>query len=50
MPAPRFSNHAGLISQGLPPRVGQHTQEILANWGIGDIAGLIEAGIVQLEN
>lgn len=50
MPAPRFSNHAGLISQGLPPRVGQHTQEILANWGISDIAGLIEAGIVQLEN
>jgi alpha-methylacyl-CoA racemase len=50
MPAPRFSNHPGLISQGLPPRVGQHTQEILANWGIEDITGLIAAGIVQLEN
>jgi alpha-methylacyl-CoA racemase len=50
MPAPRFSNHAQLISQGLPPRVGQHTQEILANWGIADIDGLIKAGIVQLEN
>lgn len=49
MPAPRFSSHVGLISEGLPPRVGQHTREILTDWGISEIAGLIESGVVISE-
>jgi alpha-methylacyl-CoA racemase len=32
-PAPRFSRTPGVI-QGPPPRPGEHTQEILAEWGI----------------
>ena len=50
MPAPRFSNHSGLISDGLPPRVGEHSREILADWGTSDVAGLIESGVVIAEN
>lgn len=50
MPAPRFSNHVGLISEGLPPRVGQDSREILASWGIADPARLIDSGVVESEN
>ena len=33
-PAPRFSKTPGEV-QGLPPGQGQHTEEILKDWGVG---------------
>jgi alpha-methylacyl-CoA racemase len=47
-PAPRFSRTPGQI-QRPPAHAGQHTDEVLAEWGIsdGDIAKLREAGAVK---
>ena len=44
-PAPRFSRSRGAVSRP-PPEVGQHTDEVLREWGIADheIALLREAG------
>ncbi len=46
-PAPRFSRTPGEISRG-PADVGEHSREILADWGIdeNDAADLIETGAV----
>ncbi|NJC71171.1 CoA transferase [Planosporangium thailandense] len=42
-PAPRFS--ATPTALGTPPPVpGQHTYEVLREWGVADVAGLVESG------
>jgi alpha-methylacyl-CoA racemase len=44
-PAPRFSRTPAAL--GDPPAVpGQHTRSALADWGIDDVDGLIESGVV----
>lgn len=47
-PAPRFSRTPGAV-QGTAPRVGQHTDEALADWGFGDAerAALRSIGAIQ---
>jgi alpha-methylacyl-CoA racemase len=47
-PAPRFSRTSPEVS-GLPAHPGQHTREILADWGIKDerVATLLAAGAVR---
>ena len=44
-PAPRFSRSRGAVSRP-PPEVGQHTDEVLREWGMGDheIALVRQAG------
>lgn len=43
-PAPRFSvSQTQLGSQ--PPTPGQHTREVLTDWGIADVDALIERGV-----
>jgi alpha-methylacyl-CoA racemase len=46
-PAPRFSRTEGQIA-GPPPAPGQHSAEVLAEWGFGDpeIAQLQASGAV----
>jgi alpha-methylacyl-CoA racemase len=46
-PAPRFSRSKGAI-QGPPPEVGEHTDEVLREWGfaVAEIASLREAGAI----
>ncbi|MDA3644225.1 CoA transferase [Saccharopolyspora indica] len=46
-PAPRFSRTPGAV-QGPPPRPGQHTGEVLGDWGFtpGEVAALREAGAI----
>ncbi|MFT3721141.1 CaiB/BaiF CoA transferase family protein [Pseudorhodoferax sp.] len=46
-PAPRFSRSQPAV-QGPPPEVGQHTREVLVDWGFGlqDIAALEGAGAI----
>jgi alpha-methylacyl-CoA racemase len=44
--APRFSRTPSRL-QGPPPAIGQHTEEILRDWGLGDeIAALKEQGAI----
>ena len=44
-PAARFHTHA--LDAGAPaPRLGEHTEEILGELGVGDVAGLRERGAV----
>jgi alpha-methylacyl-CoA racemase len=47
-PAPRFSRTPGAVQRGAP-RVGQHTDEALADWGIGEAerAALRNAGAIR---
>jgi alpha-methylacyl-CoA racemase len=47
-PAPRFSRTPGAISRP-PPAPGQHTDEVLADWGVarGDIEHLRAAGAIK---
>jgi alpha-methylacyl-CoA racemase len=48
-PAPRFSRTPGEITSP-PPHAGQHTDEVLAEWGIADdakLASLREAGAIE---
>jgi alpha-methylacyl-CoA racemase len=47
-PAPRFSRTPGAIDRP-PPHAGQHTSEVLADWGFGeaDIAKLKETGAIR---
>ncbi len=48
-PAPRFSRTPGAITSP-PPHAGQHTDEVLTDWGVADaarIAELREAGAVE---
>ncbi|MFF1816413.1 CaiB/BaiF CoA transferase family protein [Kribbella sp. NPDC058245] len=42
-PAPRFSRTPTSLDRP-PAKAGQHTREALADWGITDIDGLLEAG------
>ncbi|PIE33361.1 MAG: carnitine dehydratase [Ilumatobacter coccineus] len=45
-PAPRFSRTPGSIS--LPPaHDGQHTREVLTEWGIDDLDGLLASGAAR---
>ena len=44
-PAARFAEHA--LEPGAPaPMLGQHTEEVLAELGIEDVAVMREAGVV----
>lgn len=43
-PAPRFSRTPGSV-QSAPVLAGAHTRELLAEYGVSDIDGLIEAGV-----
>jgi len=47
-PAPRFSRTAGAIGRAAPECAGQHSAEVLADWGFGDeeIAALREAAAI----
>jgi alpha-methylacyl-CoA racemase len=47
-PAPRFSRTPGAIAMP-PPHAGQHTVEVLADWGFGeaDVAKLVETGAIR---
>ena len=47
-PAPRFSRTPGAIAMP-PPHAGQHTIEVLGDWGFGeaDVAKLLETGAVK---
>ena len=47
-PAPRFSRTSAEI-QGPPPRPGEHTDDVLLDWGFDadDVAKLREAGAVH---
>ncbi|MGZ8764736.1 MAG: CoA transferase, partial [Acidimicrobiia bacterium] len=47
-PAPRFSRTPGTI-QGPPAWPGQHTDEVLADWGFApaDVAKLRETGAIK---
>jgi alpha-methylacyl-CoA racemase len=42
-PAPRFSRTPGELSDPAPAP-GEHTAEALAEWGLDDVAGLIDSG------
>jgi alpha-methylacyl-CoA racemase len=46
-PAPRFSRSKGAI-QRQPPEVGEHSDEVLHEWGFAsdEIASLREAGAI----
>ncbi|MES2484117.1 MAG: CaiB/BaiF CoA-transferase family protein [Pseudomonadota bacterium] len=48
-PAPRFSRTPAAI-QGAPARPGQHTREVLRDWGFADaeVDGLLAAGAARL--
>ena len=42
-PAPRFSRTGARL--GRPPaRLGEHTREVLEEWGVADVAGLLASG------
>ena len=43
-PAPRFSRTPGSV-QSAPASAGAHTRELLADYGVPDIDGLIDAGV-----
>jgi alpha-methylacyl-CoA racemase len=47
-PAPRFSRTPGGIAMP-PPHAGQHTREVLTDWGFGeaDVAKLLETGAIK---
>jgi alpha-methylacyl-CoA racemase len=45
-PAPRFSRTVAPIPTP-PPAIGANTVDVLGDWGIADIDGLIAAGVVQ---
>ena len=47
-PAPRFSRTPGHVAS-LPPRVGQHTEVALGEWGLSaeEISGLLSEGIAR---
>jgi alpha-methylacyl-CoA racemase len=47
-PAPRFSRTPGAITMP-PPHAGQHTVEVLTDWGFGeaDVAKLMETGAIK---
>jgi len=47
-PAPRFSRTPGAIAMP-PPHAGQHTVEVLTDWGFGaaDVAKLLETGAIK---
>ena len=47
-PAPRFSRTPGAIAMP-PPHAGQHTIEVLGDWGFGeaDVAKLLETGAIK---
>ncbi len=47
-PAPRFSRTPGGIAMP-PPHAGQHTVEVLTDWGFGeaDVAKLLETGAIK---
>ncbi|MEV7863012.1 CaiB/BaiF CoA-transferase family protein [Streptomyces hirsutus] len=42
-PAPRFSR-TGAAIQGPPCEPGEHTREVLLNWGVADVDALLESG------
>jgi alpha-methylacyl-CoA racemase len=42
-PAPRFSRTANRLGTP-PPSPGQNTRQVLADWGISDVDGLLERG------
>ena len=44
-PAPRFSRTPGALSAP-PARPGEHTREVLHDWGITDVDELLTAGVV----
>jgi alpha-methylacyl-CoA racemase len=44
-PAPRFSRTPAALGDG-PPNPGAHTRAVLADWGVDDIDGLLDAGVV----
>ncbi len=44
-PAPRFSRTAPSLTLP-PPTPGQHTRAALAAWGVADVDGLVERGVV----
>ncbi|HLU73470.1 MAG TPA: CaiB/BaiF CoA-transferase family protein [Nonomuraea sp.] len=46
-PAPRFSRTPTSLGAP-PPALGQHTLEVLSDWGIDDAAALIESGAAVL--
>ena len=47
-PAPRFSRTPNVVTQ-LPAHAGQHTRDVLADWGVEDgrIDNLIKSGAVR---
>jgi alpha-methylacyl-CoA racemase len=44
-PAPRFSRTPGALSYP-PARPGEHTREVLLDWGLTDVDELLSAGVV----
>jgi alpha-methylacyl-CoA racemase len=44
-PAPRFSASPARLG-GPPPRPGEHSREVLADWAVSDIDGLLASGAV----
>ena len=44
-PAPRFSRTPSSVA-GPPVAAGSHTREALTDWGVKDVEGLLDAGIV----
>ena len=44
-PAPRFSRTPGALSHP-PARPGEHTREVLRDWGLTDVDALLESGAV----
>jgi alpha-methylacyl-CoA racemase len=44
-PAPRFSRTPGALSYP-PARPGEHTREVLQDWGLTDVEALLQAGVV----
>lgn len=48
MPAPRFSRTPGAIQRGAPHAIGQHTDEVLTDWGFraDAIAALHDGGAI----
>ena len=45
-PAPRFSRTPGRLDRP-PPEPGQHTREVLTDWGVADVDALFAAGAVS---
>jgi alpha-methylacyl-CoA racemase len=44
-PAPRFSASPAVLTTP-PPRAGEHSREVLTDWGVPGVAGLIAEGVV----